>query len=204
MTWERRLREMVLAGGALTATACGGSTAAQPDAASATSNLGGDAKASEDDGTAGDDVGEPFCCVNQAPDPCSDSCSGNGGPDAAVCVSCRQAWAACEATNGYYETQPDGSLGCTAFGPPVDAAVAPTDAAPADAGRRDAGPTDASDDVQFHFPCCNANPDPCCPIAYCSGGVGPDAAFYVTCEQNRTDAGTGFGEAGDAGDDAHD
>ena len=94
--------------------------------------------------------------------------------------------------------------------------------------------------------CCNANPDPCCPMA-CSGGVGPDAAIYIDCEQGRTeceamngfyeaqpggsfvctplgrpndagvrpadasptdaadaDTGTGPGEAGDAGDEAHD
>ena len=57
---------------------------------------------------------------------------------------------------------------------------------PWNAGPVDAAPADAAEDVVFHFPCCNANPDPCCPIAYCSGGVGPDASIYVTCEQNRT------------------
>ncbi len=165
---------MILAGGALAATACGGLTAAQADGASATSDAGRDAKdkASGDDGRSSDDVEDIVnCCVNAATDPCSDPCFGSGGPDAATCVSCRQAETACEAMNGFYQTQVDGTLGCAFFGnnqPP------------------DAGPTDAAADVQFQFPCCNANPDPCCPIAYCSGGVGPDASIYLTCEQNRT------------------
>ncbi len=170
---------MVLAGGALATTACGGSTAAQPDAASsATSNPRGDATAPGDDGGPSDDVGIN-CCTNVAPDPCADSCFGTE-VDAAVCMSCQQAQTACQAMNGLYETQTDGSLGCTPFGPRVDAGAGPTDAAPADAG-----PTDASDDAPFFLSCCNANSDPCCPIAYCSGGVGPDAAIYVNCEQNR-------------------
>jgi hypothetical protein len=141
---------MVLAGGALATTACGGSTAAQADAASsATANPGGDATAPGDDG------GVVYCCANANVDPCLG--------------------------NGVFEAQTDGSFGCTPFGPPVDAGAGPTDAAPADAG-----PTDASDDAPSFLFCCNANPDPCCPIAYCSAGLGPDAAIYVTCEQKRT------------------
>ncbi len=174
MSWEQRLREMVLAGGALATAACGGSTAAQADLpSSATSNPGGDAAAPGDGGSS-DDV-PVNCCMNAAPDPCSDVCSGNAGD--AVCTSCEQARAACLAMNGFYEIQSDGSLGCTRFGPPVDAGAGPSDAAPTDPG-----PTDASFSEEG---CCNANPDPCCAIAYCSGGVGPDAAIYVTCEQSR-------------------
>jgi hypothetical protein len=159
---------MVLAGGALATTACGGSTAAQADAApSATSTPG----------NPGEDATSPAnCCTNAAPDPCSDSCSGGG--DTAACTSCEQARTACLEMNGFYETQTDGSLGCTRFGPPVDAGAGPADAAPTD----DAGPTDASVSDEG---CCNANPDPCCAIAYCSGGVGPDATIYLTCEQSR-------------------
>jgi hypothetical protein len=53
-----------------------------------------------------------------------------------------------------------------------------------DGGAPDAGPVDAADEVQAVSFCCNANPDPCCPLAYCSG-AGPDASIYITCEQNR-------------------
>ncbi len=89
---------------------------------------------------------------------------------------------ACEAMNGFYDAQADGSLVCAPSRRPVDAGAGPTDSGPRDAGaREDSGPRDIPGDGG----CCNANPDPCCPML-CSGGVGPDASIYVACEQNWT------------------
>jgi hypothetical protein len=59
MNWDRRLREMILAGGALAATACDGSTSAAQI---------GDATARSDDGS-------HFVCCNADPDPCC-TCTG--------------------------------------------------------------------------------------------------------------------------------
>jgi hypothetical protein len=173
MSWEQRVREMILAGGALTATACGGSTAAQADAATTTTpNLGDDSA----------DPGQINCC-NASSDPC---CYLSCEPDAAISPACEQQT---ECFDHGGTTGPDGvcRVPQSLPGPEAGSPDAETsDGGAADAGPVDAAPTDATEDVVFYFPCCNANSDPCCPIAFCSGGVGPDAAPYITCEQSRT------------------
>jgi hypothetical protein len=197
MSWEQRLREMVLAGGALAVTACGGATAAQADAAASNpSNRSDDMSAGQPTpvGTtpttapSTSPIGPSGCC-NANPDPCCPMayCAGGVGPDAAVYIRCEQGYTACEAINDENLYDPDRSV-CTAPDgsvQPLDAGSVdggPDDAAPADAGPSDAEPDQGNPVISF---CCNANPDPCCPIAYCGGGVGPDAAVYITCERNR-------------------
>ena len=173
MNWEQRLREMMLAGGALAVTACGGATAAQADAASsAVPNSGIDAAGSQDGGS-GDDVADIRCCINVAVDPCGYAC--DVGADAASCVACRDAENACWAMNGMFELNSGGMPGCYIQGALEDAG---------DAGGVDAGPEDAAEDVHVVVACCNANPDPCCGLLDCNAS--PDAAIYVVCEQNRT------------------
>ena len=172
MSWEQRLREMVLAGGALAVTACGASTAASSQTESdATSTVGDDA-----------DTSAPFetPCCNANSDPCCPMayCSGGVGPDAASYIACEKS--RCP-PNETYQMLASGEMVCAAQGSPMDAGPGPVDAGPADAA-----PSDAPDDISFAFPCCNANADPCCPIAYCAGGVGPDAAVYIDCEQSRS------------------
>ncbi len=172
MGWEQRVREMVLAGGALAVTACGGSTSTQADAA---------ASMTTDTGAEGDDadinLGPELGCCNANSDPCCPMlCGGHIGPDSPVYVDCEQEETKCEAMNGFYEAQSFGSPVCVLPRRLPDSGAAPAEA----------GPTDAADDVQADLFCCNANPDPCCPIAFCAGGVGPDAGVYLTCEQNRT------------------
>jgi hypothetical protein len=165
---------MIVAGGALVAAACSGNGAT------------GSAQDSPDVG----DPAQKFCC-NASSDPC---CYLSCDPDAAITP-------ACEAQNQCFNNGgvigPNGQCGPAepqalpepeAGSPDAQTSDAgPMDAGPLDDGPVDAGPTDADiPDVHPGFFCCNANPDPCCPIAYCAGGVGPDAAPYVTCEQNRT------------------
>jgi hypothetical protein len=112
MSWEQRLRDMVLAGGAgaLAAIGCSGSSGAGIDS-----------------GGAGVDSGSINFCCNANSDPCcrSQSC---GEP---VTTECTMKMA-CEADGGTwdYSTQ-----GC---GRASDAG--PTDAAPTDAGPTDAEP----------------------------------------------------------------
>jgi hypothetical protein len=168
MSWERRWWEMVLAGGALAATACGGAT---------TENAGAAADAASDDATAAS--GSTPCC-NADPDPCC-TCMEPPPPGH---DACEQSWLQCEATHGTFKLYSEqASFTCTLPGP---VEPSPFEAGANDGGNADADPTDATDDVQSQFPCCNANPDPCCPIAYCIGGVGREASTYITCEQNRT------------------
>jgi hypothetical protein len=70
MSWEQRLREMILAGGALAITACGGSTAAPGTSGSGdNSQFGGDGgDATGGDPTAGSS--SAGVCCNADPDPC--------------------------------------------------------------------------------------------------------------------------------------
>ena len=136
MNWERRLREMVLAGGALAATACGGSTEAPVDAAShELSN--GDAAASGDDATYCNS-GTP--CCNADPDPCCPmlscqgfDCLGGVGPDDPAYRSCEARYQCEDFMNGIYTQEPDGSLVCVPRGIVVDASVTSTNSGPADA-----------------------------------------------------------------------
>src|ERR1700733_5897730 len=103
MSWEQRLREMVLAGGALAAAACGPSTASPSDAGS--------------DATSGDDFA--FCC-NASSDPCC-ALSCGVGADAAAYGACEENLTDC-GVNGTYGQRLDGTTGCVSRIPPVDAA----------------------------------------------------------------------------------
>jgi hypothetical protein len=134
MGWERRLREMVLAGGALSATACGGSTEAPVDAAShELSNR--DAVASGDDATSS---GLTLCC-NADPDPCC-TCAGEI-TDADPASACGQELA-CQAVGGTWEPF------VIRKGAPDGGEVLPHcefEASEADGGPVDAAPVDAAD-----------------------------------------------------------
>jgi hypothetical protein len=159
MRWELRWREMILAGGALAATACTGSTA-DTDAGAAFN-------------------GYTPCC-NGGGDPCCYlTCT--DGPIPSSYNACEESWGLCESMNGSGYVS-DGSFTCNA--PIVPVGPSPSEAGAKDGGAPDAGPADAAEDVHVMTPCCNANPDPCCGLIDCSESL--DAAIYVTCEHKRT------------------
>jgi hypothetical protein len=107
VSWERRLRDMILAGGALTAVACGSSSSTRTSV--------------------------PEHCCNAGGDPCcSLQCLGAADPNGEMYRACEQSLAECEARDGSYDPQADGPT-CT------------VGAADADAGPGDAG--DAGDDA---------------------------------------------------------
>jgi len=211
MSWEQRLRDMVLAGGAgaLAAIGCADSSGAGVDSGSV-----------------------DFCC-NANADPCcrSQSC---GAPVTTECT----VKMACESDGGTWDygtqgcghpqdggmsdapvdAQPDVVLGfcCNAnadpccpslyCGAPVITECTvkmacesdggtwdygtqgcghPADAGqPRDAGPTDAGPTDAQPDVIVDPFCCNANIDPCCPSIYCGKTVTPECTDKMACESS--------------------
>lgn len=110
--WERHLQEMVLAGGALTATGCGGSTLAQSDAASnEVSAERGDATAPGDDATSSNSTS----CCNADPDPCCPmlACAGGVGSDDPAYLRCEARYQCEDFMNGIYQQEPDGALVCT-------------------------------------------------------------------------------------------
>jgi hypothetical protein len=103
MGWDQRLREMVFAGGALAATACGPSTATSSDAAS--------------DGTSGDEAGDnvsSFCC-NASSDPCCYLSCGNSPDAEASYMACRANLMDC-GVNETFQQLDNGRVGC--FPPP--------------------------------------------------------------------------------------
>ncbi len=123
MSWEQRLREMILAGGALAVAACGGSSSQENDT----------------------DCGPIY---NTTPDPCIVPCG--QGADAASCVACNECVGSFDNSSG--TCTPGGFIpgasGDAEAGEadavdaaPVDAEARPGDAALTDA---EAGPTDAS------------------------------------------------------------
>jgi hypothetical protein len=203
-SWQRRLRDLVLAGGAVAAAS----------ACSSDGLLGG--------------AGGTSCC-NANPDPCCPVlyC---GAPMTPAC-SCQQdggSWDYSRSTCGPAQAPDAGSAdGSTDAAAPRDGSVpdadaaAPRDASPGDADAAtspdasllDAGPTDSAADapVEASFPppfCCNANPDPCCTFEYCGAAMTPACASQIdgggwACDADggchATDAGPG-----DAGGDAHD
>jgi hypothetical protein len=144
MSWEQRLREMILAGGALAATACSGSAASPSDAGpDATSDVGPGAGDEDANNDANLVVLGSGCC-NANSDPCCPMlCYGDAGPYADVYVACEQSWKDCLAMGGSYEQQQDSSLGCTPPDFPLDTAATPVDA---EAGLSDAGPSDDAHD----------------------------------------------------------
>jgi hypothetical protein len=138
------LREMILAGGALAATACGPSTVTP-------TNAGADATSS-----AGDDAGlaDTKVCCNANPDPCC-ALMCDPEPNVAAITACEENRMKC-GVNERYGDQANGAMGCVSLEQP------------------EAG-------------CCNANPDPCCPMGYCGGDAGPDSSVYIDCEQGRSE-----------------
>ena len=132
---------MLLAGGALAATACGGATAAQPDA---DSDATSDATGPDATSNTGDDVSLSvgIGCCNADPGPCcSMVCSGGVSPDASSYVTCEQGYKECEAVNGSYAMLSDGTFGCAT---PSGARVGRGDA---QAAALDAGISDASNSL---------------------------------------------------------
>jgi len=154
MSWEQRLRDLVLAGGAagtLAAVGCaGGSIAGSVDG----SSPGGDSGA---DANLGPDAGYYNACCNANADPCCPSlyC---GAP---VTVDCTEKMA-CESDGGTWD---DFTLRCSPL---------------PDSGPADAPPDTATyPDVTF---CCNANADPCCPSLYCGAPVTVECTEKTACE----------------------
>ena len=145
VSWDRRLREMLLAGGTIATAACGGAVHGSDFDASAS----GDATTGQD---AGDELSNNggFCC-NADPDPCCEYelCDASLTPQCAQELQCQEA--------GLWNSS---TFSCER--PPVDAG-------PADAG---------VDVVSSSGPCCNGNPDPCCPFELCDAAASP----ACTCE----------------------
>jgi hypothetical protein len=196
LSWEQRLREIVLAGGAIAAAACADNAGTSTDAAH---TFGGDA------------------CCNGSPDPCC-QVLGCGEPMTAAC--------ACQMDGGTPNYSVDGSdsvfLGTNS---PAVTCSFPGDAGPNDAAADGDGgrPSDALPDIVNTFPdvsfCCNANPDPCCQFLHCGGAMTPQCSVELACQ---ADGGTwsefvqfadgsvgpsclpGDAGPGDAGGDGHD
>jgi hypothetical protein len=133
MGWERRWKEILLAGGALSAAACGETT----------TSTGTQADAAEED----DGMTLPFIpCCNVNPDPCCPlGCQDANSPDY---LSCEVRRNTCESAGGSYNYL----MVCTF---PADAGLVD---GPADAGvetsvvdgASDAGPADAAGDGDAH------------------------------------------------------
>jgi hypothetical protein len=125
VSWEQRLREMLLAGGALAAVACGGKAAVPVDS-------GADDAAGEPDSPEHEDApGGPSFCCNAAPDPCCDVayCEDAGGPNGSAYAACETMYCASQGTQF---VPSDGGFGphCTAS----------PEGGPGDAGAGDDGP----------------------------------------------------------------
>jgi hypothetical protein len=105
MAWEQRLREMIVAGGALAATACGGATGAQSGAnPDATANQG------------------EFCC-NANGDPCCPMSCGSGGVNAPSYVACEQSETECSDKQGRFAVDTEGTTACAPPPAPADGSV---------------------------------------------------------------------------------
>ena len=124
MHWEKRLREMLLAGGALAAAACSSTTSSSGATGSDAGNPGSDASsdAVANDVTLGG--GDASGCCNAAPDPCCEYlyC------EASITPTC-SAEMACEAEGGIWSYS-----GCS-----TSQDAGPGDAASADADASAAG-----------------------------------------------------------------
>ncbi len=134
MNWERRLREMVLAGGALAAGACSGGGATNAADAGVPSSPH-ESGASDD---ASEGIGSGGVCCNADPDPCC-TCTGEI-TEAAVDSPCGRELA-CQAAGGTWEPyivagQPGGGV----ILPHCEFEASDDDA---DSETPDGGPTDA-------------------------------------------------------------
>jgi hypothetical protein len=191
MNWEHRLREMVLAGGALAVAACGDNGSSVSEA-----GIGSEAGVGSDAGALAPDSGAigpgAFCC-NANGDPCCPVlyC------DAAMSAAC-SAEMACQAEGGTWSF---GVQDCSfpGDGGPSDAPAdgAPSDA-PADAAPSDA-PSDASTGCDAPFFCCNLNPDPCCQYLHCCGPLTATCSQELACQAEGGTWNLGTGCSHDGG-----
>jgi hypothetical protein len=168
MNWEQRLREMILAGGAVAATACAGSSAVTSSDASSDVASGGSSSGGSSGGSSSGGFGDADFCCNASSDPC---CYLICAPDAEPLGGCLQKME-CESDGGVW----DYNFSDTCSWP---------DAAPQDASPD--APQDAPDTIDALAFCCNANPDPCCATLHCG------APMTVTCSQElacQADGGT--------------
>jgi len=137
MNWERRLREMVLAGGAMAAAGC----AANPEAPADVS----------------------FCC-NASNDPCCQLACGSEGPEASAYVLCEQNSTMCQSRDGRLQTMDDGALGCMLL-PETGPLFDQPEAGPGDAASEStsfpssAGCCNANPDPCCYMQCGDAGPD---------------------------------------------
>jgi hypothetical protein len=166
MSWERRLRELILAGGAL--SACSSQTpVAYVGNGSGVASGGDEASSSGTTSSVSGTPQGPFPC-NLNPDPC---CSDPTGP------SCL-----CEREGGVWS--PDQSA-CQPRATETDAEAGPPEAA-SEASPDVSSPSDVSsppDAESYDDPaapplfCCNLNPDPCCPQKHCGAPATPECAM---------------------------
>jgi hypothetical protein len=207
VNWEQRLRDMVLAGAALTAAACSDAVQSTVDAsgsgsgsASGSSGASGGSTGSAGSGSAGSagsgsasgsgstggSSGVVPCC-NANSDPCCPFvyCGAPMSP-ACACKSDGGTWNYSGGTCSF--SQDAGHADAVEDNDAADATVGPTDAID-DKNAMDAndGASDAPSDAVSHFDvspfCCNANPDPCCRFQYCGEPMTPACAC-------RSDGGT--------------
>jgi hypothetical protein len=164
MNWEQRLREMILAGGALAAAACGDSAATVSEAGTtgAEGGAGSDVGATPDASDRDTGVFTGGFCCNANGDPCCPFlyC------DAGISSECVQKMA-CEADGGTWDFSVQG---CST-----------RDAGTADASNSDA-PSDANADVVISPFCCNANADPCCTYLHCGASLTAQCGQELACQ----------------------
>jgi hypothetical protein len=177
MNWEQRLREMILAGGAVAAAACSGGVEVGSNDASSDATGGGSSSVNFGDATG---------CCNANGDPCCVYlyCTPDATPSS-DCIKERE----CESDGGVW----DYNFSNTCKLP---------DAAPQDASQD--GPQDAPGIIDVTLSCCNANPDPCCETLHCGAPMTLTCSRELACQ---ADGGTwnfvdgGCALAGDAGAD---
>ena len=180
MSWERRLREMILAGGTFVAAGCG--------------------KTQPQSGPPGE-----FCC-NANSDPC---CEVNycGAPMTPAC--------ACARDGGTWDyALPDGGEGC-AFQEPTclcggnldpccavnscGAAMTAECACQQEGGTWTAGAAvdgGPACEPTIVVNCCNANPDPCCPVLNCGAPMNAECACTLDGGSWTSEQSCSFSDAG--------
>jgi hypothetical protein len=193
MNWEQRLREMILAGGALAVAACGDNAASISEAGTGSEAGAGSDAGSGTDSSDGSAFVPGFFCCNANSDPCCPFlyC------DAGMTAACSEEMA-CQADGGTWSLN---SQSCS----PGDAGPsdAPVDVVHGDAPS-DGTTTDApSDATGFDAPffCCNANPDPCCVYLHCGGSLTATCSQELACQADggTWNLGTGCSTSQDGG-----
>jgi hypothetical protein len=164
VNWEQRLRDMILAGAALTAAACSDSVQSGTNASDAMLSDGaGDARV-------------PFFCCNANGDPCCPFVyCGQPMTPACACKSDGGTW---NYSSGACSFSQDTGPGDAVAADATDGANDATD--DKDAMDANNSPGDAPADAVSHYDvfnfCCNANPDPCCPFVNCGQPMTPACA----------------------------